>query len=196
MVGIWLFRLKFLKRRLVVQNLKMAWSRRFIPKLIVWHSSRDIVRMKWRYYQAVVLSTTHHYQAWGSICWFWSTIRSTRSSQYSVQRAACPRPKGQVKRLSSRLLWKPHRLGWLLNNKRMFSGYQVSPDEWRHHHNKTRQRIWCRYPQQERVQRQDDDNSWMTPPNSLILNQPPVVTTPLKWKHRYNDGCYNWTRKN
>ena len=52
------------------------------------------------------------------------------------------------------------------------------------------QRIWCRYPQQERVQRQDDDNSWMTPPNSLILNQPPVVTTPLKWKHRYNDSCY------
>jgi len=39
-----------LKRRLVVQNLKMAWSRRFIPKFFVWHSSRDIVRMKWRYY--------------------------------------------------------------------------------------------------------------------------------------------------
>ena len=30
----------------------MAWSRRFIPKLFVWHSSRDIVRMKWRYYRA------------------------------------------------------------------------------------------------------------------------------------------------
>ena len=30
---------KYLKRRLVVQNLKMAWSRRFIPKLFVWHSS-------------------------------------------------------------------------------------------------------------------------------------------------------------
>ena len=28
---------------------KMAWSKRFIPKLFVWHSSRDIVRMKWRY---------------------------------------------------------------------------------------------------------------------------------------------------
>ena len=41
--------LKILERRLVVQNLKMAWSRRFIPKLFVWHSSRDIVRMKWRY---------------------------------------------------------------------------------------------------------------------------------------------------
>ena len=27
----------------------MAWSRRFIPKLFVWHSSRDIVRMNWRY---------------------------------------------------------------------------------------------------------------------------------------------------
>jgi len=34
---------------LVVQNLKMAWSKRFIPKLFAWHSSRDIVRMKWRY---------------------------------------------------------------------------------------------------------------------------------------------------
>ena len=43
---------KYLKRRLVVQNLKMAWSRRFIPKLFVWHFSRDIVRMKWRYYRA------------------------------------------------------------------------------------------------------------------------------------------------
>ena len=32
--------------------LKMAWSRRFIPKLFVWHSSSDIVRMKWRYYRA------------------------------------------------------------------------------------------------------------------------------------------------
>ena len=31
---------------------KMAGSRRFIPKLFVWHSSRDIVRMKWRYYRA------------------------------------------------------------------------------------------------------------------------------------------------
>jgi len=31
--------------------LKMAWSKRFIPKLFVWHSSRDIVRMKWRYYR-------------------------------------------------------------------------------------------------------------------------------------------------
>jgi len=31
-------------------------------------------------------------------------IRSTRPSQTSVQRAAC-RPKGQVKRLGSRLLW-------------------------------------------------------------------------------------------
>ena len=41
----------FKKRRLVVQNLKMAWSKRFIPKLFVWHSSRDIVRMKWRYYR-------------------------------------------------------------------------------------------------------------------------------------------------
>ena len=41
-----------LKRRLVVQNLKMAWSRRFIPKLFVWHSSGDIFRMKWRYYRA------------------------------------------------------------------------------------------------------------------------------------------------
>ena len=40
-----------LKRRLVVQNLKIAWSRRFIPKLFVWHSSGDIVRMKWRYYR-------------------------------------------------------------------------------------------------------------------------------------------------
>ena len=29
----------------------MAWSRRFIPKLFGWHSSRDIVRMKWRYYR-------------------------------------------------------------------------------------------------------------------------------------------------
>ena len=38
---------KYLKRRLVAQNLKMAWSRRFIPKLFVWHSSGDIVRMKW-----------------------------------------------------------------------------------------------------------------------------------------------------
>jgi len=33
--------------------LKMAWSKRFIPKLFVWHSSRDIVRMKWRYYRTV-----------------------------------------------------------------------------------------------------------------------------------------------
>ena len=41
----------YMKRRLVVQNLKMAWSRRFIPKLFVWHSSGDIVRMKWRYYR-------------------------------------------------------------------------------------------------------------------------------------------------
>ena len=41
----------YLKRRLVVQNLKVAWSKRFIPKLFVWHSSRDIVRMKWRYYR-------------------------------------------------------------------------------------------------------------------------------------------------
>ena len=41
-----------LKRRLVVQNLKMAWNKRFIPKLFVWHSSRDIVRKKWRYYRA------------------------------------------------------------------------------------------------------------------------------------------------
>jgi len=140
----------------------MAWSKRFIPKLFIWHSSRDIVRMKWRYYQytekkrshwsylitnchkliwlqtvryrrvcsfpqPVVLSTTHQYQAWESICWFWSTVCSTRPSQTSVQRAAC-RPKGQVKRLGSRLLWKPHRLGWLLNDKRMFSGYQVSLD--------------------------------------------------------------------
>ena len=40
------------KRRLVVQNLNMAWSRRFIPKLFIWHSSGDIVRMKWRYYRA------------------------------------------------------------------------------------------------------------------------------------------------
>ena len=40
---------KIMKRRLVVQNLKMAWSKRFIPKLFVWHCSRDIVRMKWRY---------------------------------------------------------------------------------------------------------------------------------------------------
>ena len=29
----------------------MAWSKRFISKLFVWHSSRDIVRMKWRYYR-------------------------------------------------------------------------------------------------------------------------------------------------
>ena len=36
---------------MVVQDLKMAWSKRFIPKLFVWHSLRDIVRMKWRYYQ-------------------------------------------------------------------------------------------------------------------------------------------------
>jgi len=43
---------KYLKRCLVVQNLKMTWSRRFIPKLFVWHSSRDIVRMKRRYYRA------------------------------------------------------------------------------------------------------------------------------------------------
>jgi len=42
----------YYKSRLVVQNLKMAWSRRFIQKLFVWHSSRDIVRMKWRYYRA------------------------------------------------------------------------------------------------------------------------------------------------
>jgi len=33
-------------------SLQMAWSRRFIPKLFVWHSSRDIVRMKWRYYRS------------------------------------------------------------------------------------------------------------------------------------------------
>ena len=32
-------------------DMKMAWSRRFIPKLFVWHSSGDIVRMKWRYYR-------------------------------------------------------------------------------------------------------------------------------------------------
>jgi len=38
-------------KRLVVQHLKMARSKRFIPKLFVWHSSRDIVRMKWRYNQ-------------------------------------------------------------------------------------------------------------------------------------------------
>ena len=37
-----------LRRRLVLQNLKMAWSRKFIPKLFVWHSSRAIVRMKSR----------------------------------------------------------------------------------------------------------------------------------------------------
>ena len=43
---------KNMKRRLVVQNLKMTWSKRFIPKLFVWHSSRDIVRMNWRYYRA------------------------------------------------------------------------------------------------------------------------------------------------
>ena len=30
---------KNVKRCLVVQNLKMAWSKRFIPKLFVWHSS-------------------------------------------------------------------------------------------------------------------------------------------------------------
>jgi len=30
----------------------LAWSRRFIPKLFVWHSSGDIVRMKWRYCRA------------------------------------------------------------------------------------------------------------------------------------------------
>ena len=30
----------------------LAWSRRFIPKLFVWHSLGDIVRMKWRYYRA------------------------------------------------------------------------------------------------------------------------------------------------
>jgi len=41
--------MKYLKRRLGVQNLKMAWSKRFIPKLFVWHSSRDIDRMEWRY---------------------------------------------------------------------------------------------------------------------------------------------------
>ena len=29
---------------------KMAWSKRFIPKFFR-HSSRDIVRMKWRYYR-------------------------------------------------------------------------------------------------------------------------------------------------
>jgi len=39
------------KRRLLVQTLKMAWSKRFIPNLFVWHSSRDIVRMKWRYFR-------------------------------------------------------------------------------------------------------------------------------------------------
>ena len=30
----------------------MAWSKRCIPKLFVWHSSGNIVRMKWRYYRA------------------------------------------------------------------------------------------------------------------------------------------------
>ena len=30
---------------------RVSWSRRFIPKLFVWHSSGDIVRMKWRYYR-------------------------------------------------------------------------------------------------------------------------------------------------
>ena len=29
----------------------MAWSKRFFPKPYVWHSSTDIVRMKWRYYR-------------------------------------------------------------------------------------------------------------------------------------------------
>ena len=32
-------------------SFKMVWSKRFIPKLFVWHSSRDTVRMKWRYYR-------------------------------------------------------------------------------------------------------------------------------------------------
>ena len=41
----------YLKRCLVVQNLKMTWNKRFIPKLFVWHSSRDVFRNKWRYYQ-------------------------------------------------------------------------------------------------------------------------------------------------
>ena len=50
-----------LKRRLVVQNLKMAWSRRFIPKLFVWHSSRDIVRMKWRYYRTGLYTIRSHW---------------------------------------------------------------------------------------------------------------------------------------
>ena len=32
-------------------NSEIFLSKRFIPKLFVWHSSRDIVRMKWRYYR-------------------------------------------------------------------------------------------------------------------------------------------------
>ena len=37
----------YLNKHLVVQNLKIAWSKRFFfPKLFIWHSSGEIVRMK------------------------------------------------------------------------------------------------------------------------------------------------------
>jgi len=38
----------------------MAWSKRFIPKLFVWHTSRDIVRMKWRYYRTGLYTIWSH----------------------------------------------------------------------------------------------------------------------------------------
>ena len=45
----------------------MAWSRRFIPKLFVWHSSRDIIRMKWGYYRTGLYTEkerSHWWQQW------------------------------------------------------------------------------------------------------------------------------------
>ena len=42
---------KGLHRVHLLLKVKAFWSRRFIPKLFVWHSSGDIVRMKWRYYR-------------------------------------------------------------------------------------------------------------------------------------------------
>ena len=63
------FRLFFFRVRTVQckWTFKMAWSRRFIPRLFVWHSSKDVVRMKWRYYRAGLYTKekkTHWLKQW------------------------------------------------------------------------------------------------------------------------------------
>jgi len=40
--------ISILRANLASNEKSAAWSRTFIPKLVVWHSSRDIVRIKWR----------------------------------------------------------------------------------------------------------------------------------------------------